>query len=257
MVSAQADADAASSAAPLRRDPKLGKYFEYDLSKLHNSRGGFLTEEDLEGDRIRSVVEVARQKEREKQMMREGEEPPIFPDSSPRCDECKSLEIDQSFVKVFDVRVCKNCKEKYPEKYSLLTKTECKEDYLLTDPELRDTDLLPHLLKANPHAASYSNMMLFLRMQVEEVAWKKWGGEKGLDEEWARREEFKKRKREAKFEAGLRDLRKRTRNNQYQRRTEAQHVHEFEDAEEVTNRHGDTRTIQRCTCGAEQEVEVL
>ncbi len=127
MVSAQADADAASSTAPLRRDPKLGKYFEYDLSKLHNSRGGFLTEEDLEGDRIRTVVETARQKEREKQMMREGEEPPIFPDSSPRCDECRSLEIDHQFVKVFDVRVCKNCKEKHPETYSLLTKTECKE----------------------------------------------------------------------------------------------------------------------------------
>lgn len=48
-------------------------------------------------------------------------------------------------------------------------------------------------------------MMLFLRMQVEEVAWKKWGGEKGLDAEWARREDYKKRKREAKFEAGLRE----------------------------------------------------
>ncbi|BEI81491.1 hypothetical protein CcaverHIS002_0206510 [Cutaneotrichosporon cavernicola] len=257
MVSAQADAEAATGAAPLPRNPGLGKYFEYDLSKLHNSRGGFLTEDDLEGDRIRSVVELARQKEREKQMMREGEEPAILPDSSPRCDECRSLEIDNQLLKVFDVRVCKNCKEKYPDKYSLLTKTECKEDYLLTDPELRDTDLLPHLLKANPHAASYSNMMLFLRMQVEEVAWKKWGGEKGLDAEWARREDQKKRKREAKFEAGLRDLRKRTRNNQYQRRVEAQHLHEFEDAEEVTDRHGDTHTIQRCTCGAEQEVEVM
>ena len=79
------------------------------------------------------------------------------------------------------------------------------QDYLLTDPELRDTDLLPHLLKPNPHAASYSNMMLFLRFQVEEVAWKKWGGEEGLDAEWARREDMKKRKREEKFESGLRE----------------------------------------------------
>lgn len=52
-----------------------GKYFEYDLSKLHNSRGGFLTEDDLNGERIKSVVELAREKEREKKMMREGEEP--------------------------------------------------------------------------------------------------------------------------------------------------------------------------------------
>ena len=60
---------------PLRRDPGLGKYFEYDLSKLHNSRGGFLTEEDGDDGRMRSVVELAREKEREKQKMREGEEP--------------------------------------------------------------------------------------------------------------------------------------------------------------------------------------
>lgn len=132
--------------------------------------------------------------------------------------------------------MCKKCKEKHPERYSLLTKTECKEvstdrrtrkcalvdlmihsiyfasftplllqDYLLTDPELKDEDLLPHLLRPNPHASTYSNMMLFLRLQVEKVAMDKWGGEEGLDAEWERREEFKKRKREAKFEQGLRE----------------------------------------------------
>lgn len=74
MVSAQAEA-AAPSDVPLPRDSRLGKYFEYDLSKLHNSRGGFLTAEDAEGDRIKSVVELARAKQRELQMMREGEEP--------------------------------------------------------------------------------------------------------------------------------------------------------------------------------------
>lgn len=52
-----------------------GKYFEYDLSKLHNSRGGFLTEDDLDGQRVKSVVELAREKERERRMAREGEEP--------------------------------------------------------------------------------------------------------------------------------------------------------------------------------------
>lgn len=75
MVAQQASADATDANAPLPRDPKLGKYFEYDLSKLHNSRGGFLTAEDLEGDRIKTVVELAREKEREKQMMRDGQEP--------------------------------------------------------------------------------------------------------------------------------------------------------------------------------------
>lgn len=35
--------------------------------------------------------------------------------------------VSTDFLKMFDVRVCKTCKEKIPEKYSLLTKTECKE----------------------------------------------------------------------------------------------------------------------------------
>lgn len=34
-----------------------------------------MTEDDLNGERIKSVVELAREKEREKKMMREGEEP--------------------------------------------------------------------------------------------------------------------------------------------------------------------------------------
>jgi DNA-repair protein complementing XP-A cells len=75
MISEQATAAAKDGEAPLPRDSRLGKYFEYDLSKLHNSRGGFLTKEDEEGDRIKTVVELARAKERERQMMREGEEP--------------------------------------------------------------------------------------------------------------------------------------------------------------------------------------
>jgi DNA-repair protein complementing XP-A cells len=122
-------------------------------------------------------------------------------------------------------------------------------------------------------------MMLFLRLQVEKVAWDKWDGEEGLDKEWARREVFKKRKREEKFERGLKEyvpfsfflflecsyieayahisLRKRTRNNLYQRRQEAEHVHQYEDVEQVEDEEGGSIAIQRCAgCGAEQEVEV-
>ncbi|KAI5452503.1 DNA repair protein rad14 [Naganishia albida] len=246
--------------APLPRDSRLGKYFEYDLSKLHNSKGGFLTEED--GDTGKSVAQVLREKARERQMIKEGEEPAIQADSSPRCYECGTLEIDYQFYKVFNVRVCKPCKNKLPEKYSLLTKTECREDYLLTDDELRDTSLLPHLLKANPHAQTYSNMMLYLRFQVEEVAWKKWGGEEGLDAEWDRREEQKRARKERKFEEGLKELRRRTRNNVWQRREDARHEHTWEeyplDTPDAVSASGMRKVRRVCTeCGFEIDVEVL
>lgn len=75
-----------------------------------------MTEDDLEGDKIKSLVEMARERERQKRKMREGEEPcecdpqskgltvltsaAIMPDSSPRCRECNTLEIDTVFEKV-------------------------------------------------------------------------------------------------------------------------------------------------------------
>ena len=50
-----------------------------------------------------------------------------------KCRECGTLEIDWQWEEVFGCCVCSGCKEKFPEKYSLLTKTEAKDDYLLTD----------------------------------------------------------------------------------------------------------------------------
>lgn len=48
-------------------------------------------------------------------------------------------------------------------------------------------------------------MMLFLRLQVETYAFKKWGDEEGLDEEFERREAEKRERREKKFQKGLRE----------------------------------------------------
>lgn len=45
------------------------------------------------------------------------------------------MDIDPTYKNVFNCLVCNACKNAKPERYSLLTKTECKEDYLLTDRE--------------------------------------------------------------------------------------------------------------------------
>ncbi|KAF9459455.1 HotDog domain-containing protein [Collybia nuda] len=214
-----------SSSKPLKRDSRLGKYFDYDLSKMINSKGGFLLEDGQEVDEnVRR-----KEKERERQRALQNLEPPIYldPKLNPKCRECQSMEIDQTYRKVFGCLVCKKCQDTMPEKYSLLTKTECKEDYLLTDPELRDQELMPHLLKANPHKATFANMMLFLRYQVEEFAWNKWGSPEALDAEYERRTAEKKKKKNKKFEQGLKDLRRRTKEGVWQRRKDAEHRHDF------------------------------
>jgi DNA-repair protein complementing XP-A cells len=149
--------------------------------------------------------------------------------------------------------------------------------------ELKDVSILPHLLRPNPHGGTFSNMMLFLRLQVEAYAFEKWGGEEGLDEEFERRETEKRLRREKKFQKGLREcvlfslllllcsgpslcawgcvfvqlalflrssLRSRTKNNPYQTRLDAEHVHAFTyDAE---------GGVKKCEeCGFEVEVEVI
>jgi DNA-repair protein complementing XP-A cells len=136
-----------------------------------------------------------------------------------KCRECKSLEIDWKWQDVFGIGVCNTCKDKLPDKYSLLTKTEAREDYLLTDPELKDEELLPHLNKPNPHKTSFHDMQLFLRLQVEFYALgpRKWGSSAALDEEYEKRQKVSKERKEKKFKNKLNELKKRTRVEAYKR----------------------------------------
>lgn len=50
----------------------------------------------------------------------------LDPERNAKCRECNSMDIDPTFMKVFKCLVCKPCQHEHPEKYSLLTKTECK-----------------------------------------------------------------------------------------------------------------------------------
>jgi DNA-repair protein complementing XP-A cells len=95
-------------------------------------------------------------------------------------------------------------------------------------------------------------MMLFLRYQVEDFAWKKWGSPEALDAEYERRINEKKKKKNDKFEKGLRDLRKRTKEGVWQKRKDEEHRHVFG----PTERGEDGRSVQVCEeCGFEVEFE--
>lgn len=53
---------------------KLGKYFDYDLSKMVNSKGGFLVEDGKEVDEELR----AKEKERERERARQNVEPRAY-----------------------------------------------------------------------------------------------------------------------------------------------------------------------------------
>lgn len=211
------------------------KYVEYEFSKMTDTKGGFLTVEDDPHNKALHAPNADEKpahmtlKEWERHQLlrslRDQKAGPFEPglsvlkkEENKVCRECGSLEIDWKWEEIFGCAVCNACKDKVPDKYSLLTKTEARADYLLTDPELKDEELLPHLEKPNPHKASFHNMMLYLRYQVEEYAFsKKWGSAEALDEEFAKRETGKKQRKEDKFKSKLQELKKKTRVDAYRR----------------------------------------
>jgi len=274
----------------LKPAKKFTKFVDYNMSTMTDTKGGFLSTEDdphnfaLGGkkpgqtDADQRPKHMTVQEWERLQLIRNLKRTKAGPfepglsvladeETRKKCRDCKSLEIDFVWEEVFHLCVCNKCKEKYPEKYSLLTKTECKEDYLLTDPELRDPELLPHLNKPNPHKSHWHDMMLFLRCQVEEYAIKtKWGSAEALDEEFEKREAQKKARKEAKFKEKLLDLKKKTRTDAFRRQAGnlsksgaskfgdtiggGKHVHEW--GRTVENEDG--MTVKTCVdCGMEVE----
>ncbi|ORY56850.1 XPA protein C-terminus-domain-containing protein [Pseudomassariella vexata] len=280
----------------IRPARKFTKFVDYDFDKITDTKGGFLTADDDPFNKAMSGAASANAKagppqdptEQKPQGMsaqewerlqllrklRKQKAGPFQPGLSvltddkerKKCRECNSLEIDYVWDEVFNCRICNQCKEKLPEKYSLLTKTEAREDYLLTDPELRDEDLLPQLSRPNPHKSHWHDMMLFLRYQVEEYAFsdKKWGSAEALDSEFERRETEKKQRKEKKFKEKLQDLKKRTLAESHRRQgTKAGKAkfgetigkggkHEHEWGRVIENEEG--ATLKTCTtCGMEVE----
>lgn len=209
-------------------------YIEYDFSTMKDSKGGYLQPEPESTERWLDKL---------------PDQMPVLPlddPNAPACFECGTKEIDFRLFRVFGTRVCPKCRKDHPDKYSLLTKTECRQDYLLTDPELRDEELLPHLERPNPYQATYSNMMLYMRYQAEEYSFKKWGGPEGLDAEYERREAQKADRKRAKFERKIRDIRNKTRAQAITKVAIPQrHVHEWGDPEPQAD-----GTVRRtCECG--------
>lgn len=59
---------------PLARDSRLGKYFDYDLSKMENTKGGYLVEDGKEVDEGM----IAKEKQRERQRAKHNLEPRMY-----------------------------------------------------------------------------------------------------------------------------------------------------------------------------------
>lgn len=250
----------------IRPSIKKSDYIEYDFSTMKDTFGGFLSEDtdgqNADGQKEKTLEDWKKEQEEKEALNPLGPAPPPLDiANAPTCYECGSIDVDKKLLETFKCRVCRKCEEKMPEKYSLLTKTECKEDYFLTEPELADLSLFHRIVKENPHSGTFSKMQLFLRYQIEEYAFKKWGGSENLDKEWLRREGMRKARKEKKFKTKLYTMRRKLRAEELTRK--------FKDAKGIKHKHdwsapvkvtGDNPNLykRRCMeCGMEVEEIIM
>lgn len=131
------------------------------------------------------------------------------------CEACaleeSQYDLDQVLLEKFHVIVCTSCVRSHPDLYSLVPKTTAKTEFLLTEEELADQNVLPHIIKPNPKSPRWSNMQLYLRKHVIHFSTIKWASLEKLEEEKAKKNlrasSFKMRR----FENKVKDLRKKTR----------------------------------------------
>ena len=111
-----------------------------------------------------------------------------------KCSECTGTAgIDQKLLINYKVAVCTSCRHAREEKYKLMSKTNAKEKYLLTDHQLSK---LPHMKVSNPRKIGWNDMQLYLALHLRERCFARWGDEVGLEKERARRKvESDKRRR--------------------------------------------------------------
>ena len=268
----------------IRPSVKTKAYIDFDFSTMQNLNGGYINPNDkgiynyhintseysYDGDKITrsniKTLEDWKEEQRQRRSLYENKPPPEHISQAIRCKECKiNIEMDPILDDVFKLNVCKQCSKLYPAKYSLLTKTECKEDYFLTEDELNDKSLFHRLEKPNPHSGTFARMQLFVRCEIEAFAFKKWGGEEGLDKEWERRETLKIKRKEQLYKKEIETMRLKTRAQEFTKKLrdkkygKSNHIHRFgESIETFKDEDGNTLMKRRCVdCGVEvDEIEI-
>uniref|UniRef100_A0A8C4QJE7 XPA, DNA damage recognition and repair factor n=1 Tax=Eptatretus burgeri TaxID=7764 RepID=A0A8C4QJE7_EPTBU len=177
--------------------------------------GGFLLEEgEDEGEgacKIRKVVENPA---------------PVVQDEYVLCEECGKPFMDSFLSSNFDLTICDRCRD-VEGQHGLMTRTEAKSEFLLKDCDLdlREPSLR-YITRKNPQHSHWSEMKLYLRLQVEMRSLEVWGNEVKREEEKERRQGHRKHIQQKRFDKKIKELRLSVRSSMTQR-SSAVHKHEF------------------------------
>lgn len=100
------------------------------------------------------------------------------------CVWCLNASTSEFFQTKFNELVCTACRKTRPE-YGLISKSNAKNKYLVTDSDIRS---LRFVEKPNPTNAKFRDMKLFLIKQIIECALRRYGSLENVEEEKRKRE---------------------------------------------------------------------
>eukprot|EP00048_Salpingoeca_helianthica_P024960 m.36664 g.36664 ORF g.36664 m.36664 type:complete len:263 (+) comp9709_c0_seq1:100-888(+) len=208
---------AAADAAPARA--KRGQ----------DSHGGFFFEEEEQG-----ANQGGEEKRARPRSPRYEAPPPPRGGINNECTECHEEFYEALLLKQFGIYVCDNCRRKNEDgKFSLVTKTEAKDEYLLNDADL-DTQYggLRCIERKNPHNERWGMMKLFLRYQVQDMSYGRYGGEEGLEKEIEERFVKQAQMKEKRQKTKIRKMREQTLSSTWKKPAQ-EHQHKFGEEQET------------------------
>eukprot|EP01026_Neomeris_dumetosa_P040244 TRINITY_DN33218_c0_g1_i1.p3 TRINITY_DN33218_c0_g1~~TRINITY_DN33218_c0_g1_i1.p3 ORF type:complete len:176 (+),score=12.44 TRINITY_DN33218_c0_g1_i1:32-559(+) len=153
------------------------------------------------------------------------------------CSKCDSLSYCVQWWNSYGVQICTKCKQQE----QLISKTQAKQKYLLSDTELGQLGVIS---RDNPRHKEWTQMKLHLESQVRNLSYEKYGGQIGLEvhrrnQSQAKMKRIKqqqamKRKRECEENARIDKTRKRIQDaNTYLSQQAEEGLSNRDDAEDI------------------------
>lgn len=169
-----------------------------------------------------------------------------FPVTYYDCLDCNEKFIASYLRDNFDYNVCDKCRDP-DDKHSLITRSDAKNDYLLKDCDFDKREpILKFVSRKNPHNERWSEMKLYLHIQIEKRALEVWESEENLVKQHELRDENRAKTKLKKYRKNLKQLRMDVRSSLYDRTSEARHDHKF--VSEIYNEDEDNYTRTCTTC---------
>ncbi|EDW72204.1 uncharacterized protein Dwil_GK10358 [Drosophila willistoni] len=235
---------------PFDTDPSQTSVIKVQGTKYIDSGGGFLLEQAvLPGQGTKDNTDVKAS--------------PIIDDAIAipvqyeECLDCGDQFADSYLFNNFVHSVCDKCRDKdAEERYTLITRTEAKAEYLLKDCDFDKREPpLRFISRKNPHNVRWGEMKLYLHSQVLKRAMDVWGSEEELVRQHELRDDKREMGKARKYNKQMKQLRMEVRSSIYTKKTYAVHQHEF--GPETYNEEEDNYTHTCLTCPHSETYEKM